>query len=176
MTMEMQTAAPGIWGEPRSKTVTWYDPVAAAQTGLALSGLEYMRAMASGQLPPAPIVSLLGGAAAMSVAEGEVGFTCVPDESVYNPIGLVHGGLVCTMLDSAIGCAFHTTLPPGIGYTSIEIKINYLRPVRADTGEIRVRGWVTKPGRRVGFGEGEVRDGEGKLLASASSSLLVLSN
>ncbi|MBF6330617.1 PaaI family thioesterase [Nocardia transvalensis] len=175
MTENTTTSAPAAWGEPHSKTVTWYDPLATAQAGATMSGLEYMRAIAAGDLPAAPISYLLGGMTDMTVAEGEVGFSCVPDESAYNPIGLVHGGLVCTLLDSVAGCAVHTTLPAGVGYTSIEIKVNYLRSIHADTGPIRARGWVTKPGRRVAFAEAEVHDTTGKLLATASSSLLILS-
>jgi uncharacterized protein (TIGR00369 family) len=108
------------------------------------------------------------------VGDGDVRFATTPDESVYNPIGMVHGGLVCTLLDSVLGCAVHTTLPAGVGYTSIEIKISYLRPVHAHSGEIVAHGWVTKPGRRVAFAEGDVRDGDGRLLASGSSSLLII--
>jgi uncharacterized protein (TIGR00369 family) len=74
-----------------------------------------------------------------------------------------------------IGCAVHSTLPSGVGYTSIELKVNYLRAVHADGRSLRARGWVTKPGRRVAFAEGEVRDSDGKLLATASGSCLVMS-
>ncbi|ATL70084.1 PaaI family thioesterase [Nocardia terpenica] len=167
------TAAPHTWGTPRSKTVTWYDPVATARVGATMSGLEYLRAVAEGELPNAPISATLGGMTAFTVSEGEVAFTCVPDESVYNPIGTVHGGVVCTLLDSAVGCAVHTLLPPGVGYSSVELKVSYLRPIHASTGPVHVRGWVTKPGRRIAFAEGDVRDSGGKLLATASSSLLV---
>ncbi|MFC8527444.1 PaaI family thioesterase [Nocardia sp. NPDC057227] len=170
MTIE---TAPATWGPARSKTVTWFDPMATAQAGAALSGIAYMRAIAAGELPAPPISGLFGGFGEMTVADGEVGFACVPDESAYNPIGLVHGGLVCTLLDSVVGCAVHTTLPAGTGYTSIELKVSYLRPIHGHTGAIRAVGRVTKPGRRIAFAEGEVRDSGGKLLATASSSLLV---
>ncbi|MBB6171678.1 uncharacterized protein (TIGR00369 family) [Nocardiopsis mwathae] len=167
-------AAPQGWGEPRTKTVTWHDPFATAQAGAQMPGLDYLRAVAAGELPPPPISTLLGnGFTEMVVEKGEVSMACVPDESVYNPIGLVHGGVVCTMLDSVIGCAVHTTLPVGSGYSSIELKVNYLRPIHANSGEIRARGWVTKPGKRVAFGEGEVTDAAGKVLATASGSCLV---
>jgi uncharacterized protein (TIGR00369 family) len=99
-------------------------------------------------------------------------FTCTPDHSVYNPIGVVHGGLVCALLDSVCGCAVQTTLPQGQGYTSVEIKVSYLRPVRA--GDVLTAvGTVVKPGRRVAFSEGEVRDGEGRVVATATSTCLV---
>ena len=108
-----------------------------------------------------------------ALEEGRVEFGCTLDESVYNPIGVVHGGLVCTLLDSAIGCAAQTTLPAGLGYTSIEIKINYLRPVLHSSGPLTAVGTVTKPGSRVAFAEGVVTDAAGKVVATASSSVLV---
>ncbi|HWE90522.1 MAG TPA: PaaI family thioesterase [Pseudonocardiaceae bacterium] len=164
--------APESWGNPRSKTVTWYDPLAAAKVGTELSGLDHLRAIADGELPPPPI-ALLMGLRLVSAEKGRVAFACEPDESVYNPIGLVHGGLVCTMLDSVVGCAVQSLLPADTGYTSIEIKVNYLRPVHAGS-ELLATGWVTKPGRRVSFAEGDVRDAEGKVVATASSTCLIM--
>ena len=162
------------WGEPRSKTVTWYDPVAAAAAGASRSGIDHLRAMLHGEHPPPPIAGLMGFGIT-SVEDGEVVFTCTPDESAYNPIGVVHGGLVCTLLDSVAGCAVQSTLPAGTGYTSLEIKVSYLRPVRADTGELTARGWVTRRGRRATFAEGDVRSPDGKVVATASSTCLVFS-
>lgn len=161
------------WGEPRSKTVTWYDPLATAAAGAEMSGLDYLRAMLRGDLPPAPIGGLMSFRPE-TVDEGDVVFSCEPDESVFNPIGVVHGGLVCTLLDSVAGCAVHSTLPAGVGYTSVEIKVSYLRPVRADTGKLIAHGWVVKPGRRVAFAEADIRAPDGKVVATASSTLLVM--
>jgi uncharacterized protein (TIGR00369 family) len=110
---------------------------------------------------------------AVSVREGTVEFRCLPDESAYNPIGVVHGGLVCTLLDSVAGCAVHSTLSAGVGYTSLEIKVSYLRPIRHDGGELTAIGRVTKSGRRAAFADGEVRDEDGRLVATASSTCLV---
>jgi uncharacterized protein (TIGR00369 family) len=107
------------------------------------------------------------------VSDGEVVFRCTPDESAYNPIGTIHGGLVCTLLDSVTGCAVHSTLAAGIGYTSLELKVSYLRPVHAGQGDLLARGRVTKRGRRASFAEGEVTDAAGKTVATASSTLLV---
>ena len=100
-------------------------------------------------------------------------FTCELDESVYTPIGVVHGGLVCTMLDTVAGCAVHTTLPAGVGYTSIELEVSYLPAVHVGSGPLTAIGRVVKPGRRVAFAEGEVLDAAGRTVATASSSLLV---
>jgi uncharacterized protein (TIGR00369 family) len=160
------------WGEPRTKTISWHDPVAAARTGATMSGVQHLQAMRDGLVAPPPIGALIGMYVA-SVDVGDVMFTCTPDESAYNPIGVVHGGLVCVLLDSVIGCAVQSTLPAGVAYAGIEIKVNYLRPVHAGTGELRAHGWVTKPGRRVAFAEGDVRDPAGRPVATASGSCLV---
>lgn len=160
------------WGEPRSKTVTWHDPMATAEAGARMSGLDYLTAVAEGRLPGSPIGGLMEFGLT-SVTEGEVVFTCRPDESSYNPIGVVHGGLVCTLLDSVTACAVHSTLPLGTGYTSLDISVSYLRPVTRETGLLTARGWVTRAGRRAAFSEGEVRDPQGKVVATAKSTCLV---
>lgn len=160
------------WGEPRSKTVTWWDPMATAAQGRSMTGLDFLTAVAEKRLPPAPIGALMEFGIT-SVTDGEVVFTCLPDESAYNPIGLVHGGLVCTLLDSVTGCAVHSTLPLGTGYTSLDLAVSYLRPVSKDTGLLTARGWVTRRGRRAAFSEGEVRSPDGKVVATAKSTCLV---
>ena len=156
----------------REATITWRDPADALAVLPDLDGIEFMKKIAAGELPGAPIAGHFG-MDVLEVGPGTVTFRCRPDESHYNPIGMVHGGLVCTLLDSALGCATHTTLPAGTGYTSIEIKVNYLRPVTADNGPLICAGRVTKPGRRVTFAEGEVLDNQGKVVATASGSLLI---
>ena len=174
MTAELTTTetTPESWGDPRSRTVTWHDPMVTAAGALQRSGLETMEAIRDGILPPPPIAMLMQmGVTALE--EGRVEFTCAVDESVYNPIGVVHGGLVCTLLDTVAGCAVHTTLPAGVGYTSIELKVNYLRAVHATSGPLTAIGRVIKPGRRVAFAEAEVLDAAGRSVATASSSLLV---
>ncbi len=174
MTAELTTTetTPEPWGDPRSRTVTWHDPMITAAGALQRSGLATMEAIRDGVLPPPPIAKLMQ-MGITALAEGRVEFTCVVDESVYNPIGVVHGGLVCTLLDTVAGCAVHTTLPAGVGYTSIELKVNYLRAVHASSGTLTAIGRVIKPGRRVAFAEGEVLDAAGRSVATASSSLLV---
>ena len=174
MTAELTTTetTPEAWGEPRSRGVTWHDPMITAAGALERSGLETLAAIRDGVLPPPPIAKLVQ-MEVTALEEGRVEFTCSVDESVYNPIGVVHGGLVCTMLDTVAGCAVHTTLPAGVGYTSIELKVNYLRAVHAASGPLTAIGRVVKPGRRVAFAEGEVLDAAGRTVATASSSLLV---
>lgn len=160
------------WGEKRSKVVTWNDPAPTAAAGLAMSGIDYLRAMTDGSLPPPPISGLMDFTM-VEADPGRVVFTCRPDESAYNPIGAIHGGLVCTLLDSVLGCALHSTLPQGKGYTSIEIKVNYLKAVRLSSGLLTATGTVVKAGSRVGFTEGVVTDAAGAVVATASSTLLV---
>jgi uncharacterized protein (TIGR00369 family) len=174
MTAESTTIAttPGAWGDARSRSITWHDPGITAAAALQRSGLETMQAIRDGLLPPAPIAMLMQFDI-RALEEGRVEFGCVLDESVYNPIGVVHGGLVCTLLDTVAGCAVHTTLPRGMGYTSIELKVNYLRAVTTTSGPLTAVGTVVKPGRRVAFAEGEVLDSAGRTVATASSSLLV---
>ena len=167
-----QPEAPTSWGEPRSRTVTWYDPMVTAAGGRERSWLEALQALRDGVLPPPPIANLVQ-MDAVAVEEGRVEFRCAVDESAYNPIGVVHGGLVCTLLDTVAGCAVHSTLPQGTGYTSIELKVTYLRAVTQASGPLTAIGTVVKPGRRVAFAEGQVLDAAGRLVATASSSLLV---
>ncbi|OBB43241.1 PaaI family thioesterase [Mycobacterium sp. 852002-51961_SCH5331710] len=173
MTLELEKA-PGRedWGPQRSRTVTWHSPGPGTAKGLSMAGIDYLRAMAEGELPPAPIGGLMQFDIA-GVEPGRVEFTCVPDESAYNPIGAIHGGLICTLLDSVTGCAVHSTLPQGKGYTSVEIKVNYLKAVRLDSGVLTATGTVVKAGSRVGFAEGVVTDGSGAVVATASSTLLI---
>jgi len=166
------TESPTTWGEPRTREVTWYDPGIGATHGLQMAGLDYLRAMQRGELPPAPIAGLLQFEVS-EVEEGRVSFTCRPDESTYNPIGVVHGGLVCTLLDSVTACAVHSTLPRGKGYTSIEIKVSYLRAVTADSGPLTAPGTVVRGGSGVAFSEGVVVDGSGRPVATATSTCLV---
>ena len=169
------SAGPGSvdWGQPRTKTTTWYDPMIGVGIGAGLSGLEFLRAVRDGRVAPPPIAVLLG----MGFSEieyGRVVFSCEPDESVYSPIGMVHGGLVCTLADSVVGCAVHSMLVAGVGYASIDLNVSYLRSVTAQSGVLQAVGRVTKPGRRVAFAEAEITDGAGQVVATATSSLLII--
>ncbi|HEY1840201.1 MAG TPA: PaaI family thioesterase [Mycobacterium sp.] len=160
------------WGQPQSRTVTWHDPASTAARGLAMPGIDYLKAMIARELPPPPMAVLMQFDL-VDVEPGKVVFTCRPDASMYNPNGAIHGGLVCTILDSVAGLALHSTLPVGKGYTSIEIKVNYLKPVRLDAGPLSATGTVVKSGARVGFTEGVVTDAAGKAVATATSTLLI---
>jgi uncharacterized protein (TIGR00369 family) len=140
-----------------------------------MTGLEVIRALAAGELPGAPIAELLGFAP-VEVEEGRVVFAAVPEERHYNPIGTVHGGLAATLLDSAMGCAVHSTLPAGVGYTTLELKVNFTRPITSETGRILCEGTVVHRGGRVATAEGRVyAEADGRLLAHGTTTCLILS-
>lgn len=162
-------------GAEQSRLVTWHDPIATQATVASMSGLSYWRAVADGHMPPPPIGELVR-MRVVDVDNGRIAFTCTPDSSMYNPLGVVHGGMVCTLLDTVAGCALHTTLPEGVGYTSVEIKVNYLKAVTAARGPLTAVGMVVKAGSRIGFTEGKVTDASGALVATASSTLLIFPN
>jgi uncharacterized protein (TIGR00369 family) len=140
-----------------------------------VTGLEFLRAIASGELPGAPIADLLGFAP-VEAEEGRVVFAAVPEQRHYNPIGTVHGGLAATLLDSAMGCAVHSTLPAGVGYTTLELKVNFVRPITTETGRILCEGTVVHRGGRVATAEGRVfAEADGALLAHGTTTCLIFS-
>ena len=159
--------------EIRSKTLQYSPAERDAARIFARSGIEPLRALVSGHVPNPPISSHVG-LRLVTVAQGEVVMTAEPDESHYNPIGSVHGGFFATVLDSACGCAVHSTLPAGVGYTSLELKVSFLRPVTTDTGTVTAHAWVTKAGRNAAFVEADLRDAGGRVLATASSTCLIV--
>lgn len=110
---------------------------------------------------------------ALEIEPGRVVFGGTPDERVYNPIGSVHGGYAATLLDSAVGCAVHSMLEAGQGYTTLELKVSYLKALTKKTGPVRAEGVVTKMGRRAAFAEGKLVDKDGVVYATATSTLLV---
>jgi uncharacterized protein (TIGR00369 family) len=158
----------------RSRTLEWEDPVATAAAGAAMAGLDYMRALTAGELPPAPIAVVMN-MRPTELEEGRVVFSGEPGEEHYNPIGIVHGGYAATILDSVLGCAVHTTLPVGVGYTSLGLEVKYLRPITRDTGRVRCEGSVTYRGRRQATAEARLTaEDSGKLLATGTSTLMIL--
>ena len=156
----------------RTRTYSWQDPLASAQVARTLPGIEFLRKIARGELPAPPIAYALDYAL-LEVEQGRAVFGIQPAESHYNPIGMVHGGIPCTLLDSAMGCAVHSTLPAGQGYTTLEIKVNMVRGLSADTGPVQAIGAVLSTGRRVGVAEGRLVDSSGRLLAHGSTTCLI---
>lgn len=140
----------------------------------ALSGLEQLRAVFDPERPErAPGIGRTMGFTVVEMEEGRVVFGGHPDESVYNPIGTVHGGYAATLLDSAVGCAVHSALKAGQGYTTLELKVVYHRAMTKSTGPVQAEGKVVQLGRRAAFAEGRLTDLNGRLYATATSTLLV---
>lgn len=148
----------------RSRTVTWQDPQLAVEAAAGRSGLELMSEMLNGKLPKPPIAVTLDFAL-VEVSEGKAVFAGMPGEHLYNPIGTVHGGWAMALLDSAMGCAVHTTLGVDERYTTVEVKVNFVRPITANTGRVRCEGLVLHRG-------GTIATAEGKLFAEATRKLL----
>jgi uncharacterized protein (TIGR00369 family) len=159
---------------PRSRTFTWQDPAALASAASALSGLDFFARLAEGTLPPPPIAELMGFA--VTAAEpGRCVFAMQPAEWMFNPIGSVHGGVAATILDSCMGCAVHTTLAAGTGYTTTDLQIRYLRGMTVDTGRVIAEGTVVHTGRRQATAEGRLFvESTGKLIATGTTGCIVL--
>ena len=156
----------------RSRTIEWDDPTIGAGRALTMSGLDYLRAMIAREIPGPPIAALMN-MDLIAASSGEVTFSCEPNESHYNPIGAVHGGFACTVLDSVAGCAVHSTLSATQAYTTLELKVSYLKPITSATGEVRAEARTVSVGRRAAFAEATLTDATGRVLATASSTLLV---
>jgi uncharacterized protein (TIGR00369 family) len=158
----------------RSLTVTWQDPITAFEKGKNLAGIDYMKEMIAGRVAAPPIMALMGYRLT-EVGEGLAVFECEPGEQHYNPIGVVHGGLAMTLLDSAMGCCVHTRLPPSVGYTTLEVKINLVRAITAKTGTIRATGRVIHFGNKTATAEARLEDAAGKLYAHGTTTCIILS-
>ena len=144
----------------------------AAERQRDMSGLEFVRGLADGTLPLNTIAETLG----YDVAEAESGrvvVTAEPKDTHLNPWGTVHGGLAATMLDSCMGLAIQSTLDKGVGSTTLEFKISFVRPITPDTGPIKAEGTVISRGRRVGTAEGRVSDSRGRLLVHGTTTCLI---
>lgn len=159
--------------EQRTRTVIWNDPAPALQALQTMSGIAHLKAMQSGELPPPPFISLVG-MALVDVSEGRVVFSAEPAEYHYNPLGTVHGGIVATLLDSAMGCAVQSLLPAGTGYTTLEIKVNYLRSITSATGTVTCEGNIIHLGGRIATAEARVTDATGKLYAHGTTTCILL--
>jgi uncharacterized protein (TIGR00369 family) len=158
----------------RELHVAWRDPYEAAERGREISGLAYMQALIAGEFAPPPIAELMGFTIS-SVAEGEAVFRGEPGEQHLNPIGSVHAGFAATLLDSAMGCAVHTTLPAGVGYTTLELSVNLVRGITPATGRVICEGRVLHAGRRTATAEARLTsEAGGGLLAHAKTTCLIL--
>ena len=158
----------------RTRTHSWSDPLATAGAVRDLPGLEAIRMVAAGELPPPPIAELLDFEITL-VEPGRVIFAIEPAEWMYNPIGSVHGGVAATLLDSSLGCAVHTVLEAGQRYTTTDLHVHYVRAMTASTGRVLADSRVVHVGRKLGTAEGRLyaEDGE-KLFAHATTSCMIL--
>ena len=137
-----------------------------------MTGLEYMRQVMTGEVPPSGMVQLMNFKL-VEVSEGHAVFTIEPDERHYNGLGIAHGGLAATLLDSATGCAINTMMPAGRIFTTLEMKINYVRPMARETGEVRCEANVIHVGGRIATAEGRIVDGNGKLFAHGTATCML---
>jgi len=157
----------------RSRTITWADPFAIPKATAGKSGLEALREVFEGRLPPPPIAETMGFTG-VHVEEGKAVFEGEPAEYLYNPIGVVHGGFAMALLDSAMGCAVHSTMKVGERYTTLEVKTNFVRPITLDTGRVRCEGVVIHRGGTIATAEGKLIAIEsGKLLAHGTTTCLI---
>lgn len=158
----------------RTRTFTWSDPVSMAATAATKTGFEYLNDIVAGSAPPPPIAELLG-LSLETVESGRVLFAAEPAEWMYNPIGSVHGGIAATLLDSCTGCAVHTMLEAGVGYTTTDLQVRYIRAMSDTTGRVLAEGKVVHLGRRTATAEGRLFvESSGRLIAHATSGCAIL--
>ncbi|HXW67535.1 MAG TPA: PaaI family thioesterase [Thermoplasmata archaeon] len=158
---------------PRQRQFAWSDPGRFAEPLRTQNGLEFMRSFQTGVLPAPPFMEMLG-VRIVSVEPSSVVFEFEPAEYMYSPLGNVHGGIVTVLLDTAMGCSFHTTLRAGVGYTTLELKVNFLRSVTEASGTLRAEGHVVHAGARIATTEARMVDRARRLYAHATSTILVL--
>ncbi len=157
---------------PVSSTGNDSPAVASASDMKHLSGFEFLTAIATGELPQPPIAELMDFRLT-KVEEGKVVFEGSPGQKHYNPIGSVHGGFAATVLDSVMGCAVHSLLPAGTGYTTVELKVNFVRAITLETGTVRAESRVIHRGSRIATAEGQLYGKNNHLLAHGTTTCLV---
>jgi uncharacterized protein (TIGR00369 family) len=158
----------------RERSFSWEDPAATAAAALELPGLQCMQAIVDGTLPPPPIARLLDFEL-VEVQDGRALFAMQPAEWMYNPIGSVHGGIAATILDSCMGCAVHTTLEAGVGYTTTDLQVRYIRAMSDTTGRVLAEGRVVHRGKRTATAEGRLfAESDERLLAHGSTGCVIL--
>jgi uncharacterized protein (TIGR00369 family) len=157
----------------RTRTITWDDPRLTTSAAEGKTGLELLRSILEGKTPPAPIQKTLGFDL-VAVEEGMARFRLVPGEQHYNPMSAVHGGVACTLLDSAMGCAVMSVMDATTGYATVDLSIHLTRPITEKTGPIVAEGRVLRRGSRLVTTEAKLTDEQGKLLAHATGACMLL--
>lgn len=156
----------------RTRTFSWEDPSIGASQAQKMSGLEYIQAMKDELIPPPPVMHTLDFKL-KNIESGKAIFSFIPSEFHYNPIGTVHGGVITTVLDSALGCAVHSLLPAGKAYTTLELKVNFLRAITKKNGELTATGKVIHAGSKTALVEAQITDTDGKIYAHSVSTCLL---
>ena len=156
----------------RRRVLEWSDPMATLSAAAASSGLEYLRALLSGFVPPPPMAVLMN-MQIETVEKGRIVFAATPGEEHYNPHGTIHGGFTATLFDTALGCAVHSILEKGLGYTTLELHVNFVRPITRETGRLRCEAVVLHGGKRVATAEAKLTDGNDRLVAHATTTCLI---
>ena len=172
MLLGMTPTQPVEAEDPRSRTYDWQDPGPTLAALRGRPGIEVLRAIEAGELPPPPVMATLGIEPVL-FETGRAVFALRPAEMHYNPLGSVHGGVIATLLDSAAGCAVHSVLPAGTGYTSVDLSTKYLRPVTDRTGRVTAEGQVISRGTRTALAEARLTDSDDRLLTHATSTCLI---
>jgi uncharacterized protein (TIGR00369 family) len=157
----------------RSRTYEWEDPVPLASQASQLSGMEFLEKITNAELPLPPLIHTLDFKVS-TILPGRAEFTFQPQEFHYNPLGSVHGGVITAILDSALGCTLHSVLPAGTGYTTVDIKVNFLKSISIKTGLMRAVGAIINQGNRTALLEARLTDENGKLYAYATSTCMIL--
>lgn len=156
----------------RVHTLTWEDPKISARDAGSISGIDYLLAIKNGQIESPPVAKLVGYRIA-EVESGRAVFTLTPAEYHYNPFATVHGGIASTILDTTMTAAVLSTLPVGLGCSTLEIKVNFIRPITRKTGEMRCEAKIIHVGKRIATAAGKLMDGNKKLYAHAVGTCLV---
>lgn len=157
----------------RTRTYSWEDTSTGLEAQKSLSGLEFLQQLLAGALPAPPIAKTLDFTIT-EVSRGRARFSVQPEEFHYNPIGMVHGGLAATLLDTAMGCAVHSVLEKGVGYTTVDLHVTYVKALRHTARGVHCIGNVVHEGGRIVTASGELRDGDNVLYAHAITTCLLL--
>jgi uncharacterized protein (TIGR00369 family) len=171
MEQDVASFAPGKNGK-LSQAAPAASGVVPAETVMSQTGLEFLQAMVVGKVPQAPMAATLGFRI-IEAAEGRAVFEGLPEFRLYNPIGTVHGGFAASLLDSALGCAIFSTLQKGESWTTLELKLNFVRAMSKDSGPVRAEGRLIHRGRTVATSDGTLKDRDGKLYAHASTTCMI---
>lgn len=157
----------------RERTFQWDNPLEGAKQALQMSGLEYLQAMGDGKIPFPPLLHTLDFKPT-HLEKGKVIFSFQPQEFHYNPIGSVHGGVISAILDSAMGCTLHSILEAGTGYTTLELKVNFLKTVTTKIEELHAVGKIIHAGGRTALVEAQLIDKDNTVYAHGVSTCLIL--